>query len=50
MPLVLMSIAYLLALQHFHETFRMVIETLGVFNLIYLGVCALFNWVVDPEK
>ena len=45
-----LMIAYWFALQHFHDTFRMVIETLGVFNLIYLAVCAFFTWAVDRDK
>jgi O-antigen/teichoic acid export membrane protein len=50
LPLVVMAIAYWIALQHYHDTFRMVIKTLGVFNLIYLAMCALFTWVIDKPK
>jgi hypothetical protein len=42
--LVVLAIAYWLALQHFHDSFKMVIQTFGVFNLIYLALCALFYW------
>ena len=48
--LVLLAIAYWVSLLHYLDTFRMVIKTLFVFNLIYLAICSLFNWVVDKEK
>lgn len=50
LPLVILAAAYWMALQHFHETFRMVIQTMGVFCLIYLATCALFTWGFDRER
>jgi O-antigen/teichoic acid export membrane protein len=49
LPLVILAAAYWAALQYFHDSFRMVIQTFFVFTLIYLGTCALFTWVVDKE-
>jgi hypothetical protein len=48
--LVVLAICYWLALQHFHDTFKMVIQTFDLFTIIYLAICALFNWVLDKEK
>jgi O-antigen/teichoic acid export membrane protein len=45
--LVVLAVGYWIALQHFHDTFKMVIETFCVFTLIYFGLCALFTWVLD---
>ena len=42
--LVAVAIGYGLALYYRHETFRMVIQTLGIFSLLLLGVCAWFTW------
>jgi O-antigen/teichoic acid export membrane protein len=42
--LVLLAAGYWFALQHFHESFKMVIATFGIFNLVYLAVCAAFTW------
>jgi len=48
--MVILSVGYWLALQHFHDSFKMVIETFGTFSLIYLGICAVFTWLVDRNK
>jgi hypothetical protein len=48
--LVVLAVAYWMALQHFHDSFKTVIETFGIFSLIYLGICAVFTWIVDKEK
>ncbi len=48
--LVILAIGYWIALQHFHDSFKMVIQTFGLFTVVYLGICALFNWVLDKEK
>jgi hypothetical protein len=50
LPLVILAVGYWVALQHFHETFRMVIQTMGIFSLIYLVICALFTWGVKEKK
>lgn len=41
---VLVAIGYWVALQYFHDSFKTVIETFGVFSLLFLAVCALFTW------
>lgn len=42
--LVLVAAGYWIALQHWHDSFRTVVQVLGVFNLLYLAVCAFFTW------
>jgi O-antigen/teichoic acid export membrane protein len=42
--LVLVVIGYAIALYYRHQTFQMVIQTLGIFGLLMLGVCAWFTW------
>jgi O-antigen/teichoic acid export membrane protein len=42
--LLLVAMAYGLALTQFHASFTMVIQTLGLFNLALLGVAARFTW------
>jgi hypothetical protein len=46
---VALAIGYWFALQHFHDSFKMVIQTFDIFTVIYLGICALFNWVLDKD-
>jgi O-antigen/teichoic acid export membrane protein len=48
--LLALAVSYWFALQHFHDSFKMVIQTFAVFNLIFLAVCALFTWGVDRQK
>ena len=52
--MVLIALGYWIALQFFHDSFRTVIQVLGVFNLIYLATCAFYTWVWpasrSPEK
>jgi O-antigen/teichoic acid export membrane protein len=48
--LVLLGAGYWIALQHFHESFKQVIQVFGLFTLIYLGICVLFNFVLDKEQ
>jgi len=43
--LVAVAAGYWVALQHYHDSFKMVIQTLGVFSLIFLGVCLVFSWL-----
>jgi O-antigen/teichoic acid export membrane protein len=38
------AVGYWVALQYYHDSFKTVIETLGVFSLLYLAVCAAFTW------
>ncbi len=48
--LVILAAGYWIALQNYHDSFKTVIQTFGVFSLIFLAVCAFFTWVVDKEK
>jgi O-antigen/teichoic acid export membrane protein len=45
--MLVLAVGYWFALQHFHDSFKMVIETFGAFSVIYLALCAVFNWLVD---
>ena len=36
--------AYVLALTHFHASLVMVLKVLGLANLLFLALCAWFNW------
>jgi len=42
--LVAVAVCYGVALYFRHETFKMVIQTLGLFGLLMLAVCAWFTW------
>jgi O-antigen/teichoic acid export membrane protein len=42
--LVLVAVGYWIALQHHHDSFKSVIQTLGVFNLLFLAVCSALVW------
>ena len=42
--LLALAAAYAFALTQFHDSLVMVLKTLGVFNLLLLGVCAWFTW------
>ena len=39
------AVGYWVALQYFHDSFKMVIETLGVFSTLFLAVNAIFTWL-----
>jgi hypothetical protein len=41
--LLLLAAAYGIALTQFHSSLIMVLKTLGVFNLLLLGVCSWFT-------
>jgi O-antigen/teichoic acid export membrane protein len=43
--LIALVIGYWFALQHHHADFKEVIQTFGVFSLIFLAICAFFTWV-----
>jgi hypothetical protein len=47
--LVAVVVGYWFALQHFHDSFKMVIQTFGIFTLIFLGVCVAFTWAGKAE-
>ena len=47
--LLLLAAAYGVALSQFHASLVMVLKTLGVFNLLLLGVCAWFTWGVGRK-
>jgi O-antigen/teichoic acid export membrane protein len=42
--LVAVAVGYGVALYYRHETFQMVIQTLGIFSTLMLAVCAWFTW------
>ncbi|HZV36016.1 MAG TPA: hypothetical protein VFB72_15680 [Verrucomicrobiae bacterium] len=45
--LLVLAVGYWIALQHFHDSFKMVIQVFCVFTVIYFVLCALFTWVFD---
>jgi O-antigen/teichoic acid export membrane protein len=47
--LVLLAVAYGVALIQFHNSLITVLKTLGVFNLLLLGVCVWFTWGVKGK-
>jgi O-antigen/teichoic acid export membrane protein len=49
-PLCVLALAYAFALTRFHDTFVMVLKTLGVFNLLLLALCAWFNWADQASR
>jgi O-antigen/teichoic acid export membrane protein len=48
--LLVLAASYWYALQHFHDSFKMVIQTFCLTALVYLGLCSLFTWVIDAKK
>jgi O-antigen/teichoic acid export membrane protein len=48
--LLLLAAAYGVALTQFHDTLITVLKTLGIFNLLLLGVCAWFNFHGSKSK
>ncbi len=42
--LLVLGLAYIFALTHFHATLVMVLKILGVVNLLLLALCAWFTW------
>lgn len=48
--LVVLVIGYWIALQHHHDSFKAVIQTFGLFTLLFLAICACFTWVIDGKK
>ena len=42
--LCLLAVAYVLGLTHFHQSLVMVLQTLGLVNLLLLALCAWFTW------
>lgn len=49
-PLVVLVIGYAFALTRFHESLVMVLQTLGLFGIGALGVCAWFSYVCPPAQ
>jgi O-antigen/teichoic acid export membrane protein len=47
-----LAVGYWIALQYFHDSYKTVLEVLGVFSTLFLLVCALFTWVLPgrPAK
>ena len=54
LPMVLVAVAYGFTLpavlHHFPGRMEVALQTLGVFNLLLLGVCALFTWGASRAK
>lgn len=50
LPLVVLGVGYWEALQRYHDSFKMVIQTFCIFSLVYFGLCALFTWVIDSKR
>jgi O-antigen/teichoic acid export membrane protein len=54
LPLVVLALAYGFALTRFHDSLVTVLQTMGIFNLLQLAVCAWFTWrdakVQTPES
>ena len=48
--LLLLAVAYGVALTHFHGSLILVLKTLGVFNLLLLAACAWFTWQGGAAK
>ncbi|MGA3283965.1 MAG: hypothetical protein ABSD57_05870 [Verrucomicrobiota bacterium] len=48
--LLLLAAAYGVALTQFHDSLITVLKTLGVFNLLLLGVCTWFTWGAKETK
>jgi O-antigen/teichoic acid export membrane protein len=42
--LIVLAVAYGIALTHFHDSLIMVLQTLGVFNVLLLAACGWFTW------
>ena len=40
----LLALAYMIGLTQFHASLVAVLKTVGVFNLLLLGLCAWFSW------
>jgi len=50
-PLLLaVAAGYWWTLQHYHESFRMIVQVFCIFALAYLGLCSLFTWGVDRRR
>ena len=49
-PLVVLVIGYAFALTRFHDSLIMVLQTLGVFGIGALALCAWFSYVRPPDK
>jgi O-antigen/teichoic acid export membrane protein len=47
--LVLLAVAYGMALTHFHDSLITVLKTLGVFNLLLLAASGWFTWLEKPR-
>jgi O-antigen/teichoic acid export membrane protein len=48
--LCLLALAYGFALTRFHDSLVMVLQTMGVFNLLLFGLCAWFTWRHGVKK
>jgi O-antigen/teichoic acid export membrane protein len=48
--LVLVAAGYWVALQYHHASFKAVIQTLGIFNLLFLAVCLGFTWSTNGKS
>jgi hypothetical protein len=48
--LVLVAVGYGIALGYHHDSFTAVLQTLGVFNLAFLGVCLFYSWWAERKQ
>ena len=48
--LVPLAVGYWMVLQQHHDSFMAVVQTFDVFTVVFLAVCAVFNWVVQPDR
>jgi O-antigen/teichoic acid export membrane protein len=48
--LLLLAVAYGVALVHFHDSLIMVLQTLGIFNVLLLAACGWFTWRGGSES
>ncbi len=48
--LVFLAVAYGVALTHLHKTLPMVLQTLGIFNLVALVFCAWIRWATKARE
>jgi O-antigen/teichoic acid export membrane protein len=48
--LCVLAVAYAVALSRFHNTPVMVLQTLGVCNMLLLALCAYYTWAVKESK
>jgi len=48
--LAVLGIGYWIALQYFHDSFKTVIQVLGIFTSLFLAVCIFFTWAIRDQE